>query len=143
MNITQSMSQHIRNLKNLLREACHSKGCTRTKICPRQCRCRTERTFELNTDTAICWEIADLLKDLQRCERVNKEYVKEIRDKITAYAEVTRHHSSKGWQRFFWKVETTYATIIGHYGWPDESVEGLLEILKIRLTHLKRYPREM
>lgn len=142
MNINNIKARQIRTLKDLLRGACHAPGCHNLKRCPRQCQCRYEREFELNTDTAICWEIAELLVDLQRSERVNKSYVKEIKDKIIGYAEVTRHHSSKGWEAFFWSVNTTYRTIVGEIDWPDDSADGRLRDLKNKINRLKRYPKE-
>ena len=143
MRITHEKTQQLSQLRVLLKGACHAPKCDRIRICPRQCKCRVVRSFELNTDTAICWEIAELLWILQRSYTVNKAYVKEIKDKIIAYAEVSRHHSTKGWERFFWRVERTYSTIMDiQDSWPDPGPEDLIYDLKKRLIRLKRYPKE-
>lgn len=143
MRLTEVKRKQLIELRLLLQRACHAPGCKRVKNCPRQCGCRTTRTFKLNTDTAICWEIADLLSKFARYRMMNKEDVKEIADKIRAYAEVTRHHSTKGWQEFFWSVKETYDHIIDckflcpHIIKPDNQITNL----KNRVNRLKRYPR--
>lgn len=141
MRITDDKRTQLNRLRVLLQEACHAPGCKRLKNCPRQCGCRTRRTFKLNTDTAMCWEIAALLFTLRRCTIVTKTEIKEISDKIRAYAEVTRHHSTKGWQKFFWTVKETYDFITTGDPWWDNQADHSIAGLKGRMNRLKRYPR--
>lgn len=142
MRLTHNKITHLRSLKLLLQKACHAPGCDLVRKCPVQCPCRSQRKFKLNTDTAICWEIAELLWTLSMTNRVHKSYVRMIKNKIAAYAEVTRHHSTEGWNRFFWDVKAAYSVIINEQdtcSYP--SSKNRIEDLRRRINRLKRYPK--
>ena len=141
MRVTNEKLNQLRNLKVILQQAYHDPACRNISTCPRQCGCRTRRQFELNTDTAICWEIADLFWKTNRSTTVSKADVKEISDKIAAYGEVTRHHSSDGWQKFFWNVKKAFDSIFQTTNWPDPSTDDWIRHLKNTIGRLKRYPK--
>jgi hypothetical protein len=131
MRMTHTKETQLDALIVMLRKACHAPGCQSLRRCPNMCGCRTKRTFKMNTDTAICWEIADL--------SVQKRHIEDIEDKIGAYAELSRFHSSNGWQNFFWDIKAIYRDImfIGDYSHPERQIKSLSNKIK----SLKRYPK--
>jgi len=142
MRITYTKESHLSRLIVMLRKACHAPGCLKLRICPNHCGCRTRRTFAMNIDTAICWEIADILHHLKNNITVSKREVQNVGERITAYAELGRYHSSKGWQNFFWEVKKIYVSIMSPEEdyWP-RNIEYEINYQAARLKYLKRYPK--
>jgi len=142
MRMNNVIENHLRRLEILLRQTCHDSNCSNVFTCPRYCACRSKRSFELNFDTAMCWEIAELIHNC-RCEVViTKKFIKENRDKILAYAEVSRHHSTKGWEKFFCNINRAFQTIMDKDPHRFYDPEDRIAVLRYSVNRLKRYPKE-
>ena len=126
----------LKQLETILRELCHAPGCKRLEKCPNQCPCRRERKFKLNTETAICWEIADKIKDFIRWDVRTKLESHALESAVFAYSDLTRFHMSRGWQKFFEKV--------GHFVYRINQVNKVecLDYFKRAGYLLNRYPRD-
>lgn len=129
----------LNELIDILREACHAKGCEKTYSCPNQCKCRTRRPFKLNTETAICWEIADKLRMLVRHQPPLKLDVEKVIISAKSYTDISRFHMSRGWQKFFLEVSRCVS---------DLTIDSLCYLSTHRLPglrntskRLKREPR--
>lgn len=137
----------LRELQKFLRAMCHAPGCDRVKNCPNQCGCRSRRSFELNTETAICWELADSITMLVVGVTVRgprKSLCKDLVMKATAYSEISRFHMTAGWERFFEYIvyyikALTIRQRNPYYGF--DSLGDMFESLKRTGSRLKRYPR--
>lgn len=142
MRITCTKESQLSMLLIMLKKACHAPGCLKVRACPNQCGCRTKRNFALNMDTAICWEIADILHHLKNNNTVPKREVENIRDRITAYAELSSYHSSEGWQNFFCDVKRIYnAIMFPNDNWWTRDIEYEINLLSSRSRSLKRYSK--
>lgn len=142
MRMTHTKTTQISRLVTMLRKACHAPGCRKLRSCPNMCGCRTKRTFSMNIDTAICWEIADLLHHLKNNLTVSKRVVENTEERIIAYAELGRFHSSKGWQNFFWEIKKIYTSImLPKEDWWPRDIEYEIKLLTGKINSLKRYPK--
>ena len=135
----------IRRLIILLQKACHAPDCDKTFRCPRQCGCRSRRTFKLNTETAICYQLAQDLNELVRYTSHNKALKTDIIvvvEAATAYAQLSRYHMTLGWQRFFKDITQCIVEITKAQNsfWP-RSVDHSIKDLEYRINRLKRYPK--
>jgi len=136
----------LNKLRIMLLASCHAEGCLRISTCPNLCGCRSRRTFKLNTETAICWEIAHRLWNLIG-SGMNDPLKAEVVDLIAAtkgYWNIARFHMTKGWDNFFHSVYSCICALTidphdykEHYG-DEEAINKMKGILK----QLKRYPRE-
>ena len=134
----------------VLLKSCHAKGCDRISKCPRQCGCRSRRTFELNTETAMCWQMAEELWQLirSRCGQHGVgptiAQIESVTATAKAFSSITRFHMSKGWQRFFEDLWRCISDMTGegeHCFYYHTGMDGVLD-LENRLGRLKREPRE-
>ncbi len=110
-------------------------------ICSGRDRSRHQRTFKLNTETAICWEIADLF---QSCRSYNGVYLnKDLCTKIYAYFDIARFHMSKGWEDLFHKLYYVTSVLRSPHKrvCPDSMIEEYLEKIERKIPRLKRYPK--
>lgn len=133
----------LNEVRVMLLASCHAPGCRRISKCPRQCGCRSKRTFALNTETAFCWEIADEILRVIKMKRPRKQDLRDLVIITRAYSDITRFHMTKGWQRFFWNLFLCIEAITntkGEIWWASEN-EEIIETLKKSLKRLKRYPR--
>ena len=135
----------IRRLIILLQKACHAPDCDTTFKCPRQCGCRSRRTFKLNTETAICYQLAEDLNSLVRYSSHNKALKTDIIvvvEAATAYTQLSRYHMTLGWMRFFKDVTQCIVDMTKQesFIWP-RSVEKTINDLEYRINRLKRYPK--
>ena len=94
-----------KKLEMILRAACHAKDCNHSFQCPNQCPCKLKRTFKLNTETAMCWILADMIcaSNIYRSRR-SKKSKKEIIYSAYSYYMISRYHMSNGWIKFFSRV---------------------------------------
>ena len=133
----------LRELEHLLRASCHAPGCDTVKSCPNQCKCRHRRRFKLNTETAICWQIADNIFNTFRWKgNPRKDVCVAINTKTDAYYDIARFHMSKGWENFFLRVRNViwYSTMRPEYLLlPKYTIEGLTKTI----SRLKREPRDL
>ena len=144
-----TMKQYNRDmlmkLREVLKSSCHAPGCVRNNNCPRQCGCNRRRDFKLNTETAMCWDIGDMIFEMLRGN--SRPLMSERRQLIIstkAFDRLTRFHMTKGWQNFFCDVAKCIKEHCepSHYSyklWIKE--EGYIDELETRLNRLKRYPR--
>jgi len=146
VRLNNEMRQNLSTLRFILKEACHADGCTTVTICPKQCGCRGRRTFKLNTETSICWELGDRIYDLLRFDYdPTRRELNDLIDVARSYCNLSRFHMTRGWQRFFNHVEQfieavcvyelTYSYFV--YMRADE----FLQKLKGSLKRLKREPK--
>jgi hypothetical protein len=134
--------QNLKRLEVLLREAVHAPGCNTIKRCPNQCFCKHDRKFQLNTETAICWQIADNINIFLTHKEFTKKSCEALKIKSIAYEDIARFHMSKGWERFFCLITRTIEYLTELEIWnPWESTESGLEYLRQMIGRLKRYPR--
>lgn len=133
----------LRELEHLLRASCHAPGCDSVKRCPNQCKCRHRRRFKLNTETCICWQIADNIFNSFRWKgNLRKDACIALITKADAYYDIARFHMSKGWERFFRRVRyvITYSTIDPQKFISSEcTIAGLTKTM----SRLKREPRDL
>jgi hypothetical protein len=129
----------LNELAGILREACHAKDCDRIFNCPNFCGCRTRRPFKLNTETAMCWEIADKLRMLVREQRPLKSDIEKVIISAESYTDISRFHMSRGWQKFFLEVSRCISdlTIDSDRYLSTHRLPGLRNTVK----RLKREPR--
>ena len=92
-------------LKDMLRLACHAKDCKDIHICPNYCSCRTRRPFKLNIETAVCWEMANILSRELLYNNITSSRRELLSCKFSTLSILTIYHSSRGWSNFF--KETT------------------------------------
>jgi hypothetical protein len=135
----------LNHLRALLLGSCHAPGCKKIRTCPRQCGCRSRREFKLNTETSICWEIADKLRNVTRWSKVAKKDLNEILAASQAYHDISRFHMTRGWQTFFLNLHRCLDSIINPRQnmmdyWKTQE-EDRIDYLKSILKRLKRYPR--
>lgn len=143
--MTKKQQDLLNNLRVVLLESCHAPGCARISRCPRQCGCRSRREFKLNTETAICWEIADKIRTVTRWPRPAKKDANEIVAASKAYHDISRFHMTRGWQSFFLNLYRCLASIVNPKNniwdyWESEGTDRIT-YLKNSLKRLKRYPR--
>ena len=145
MRLTVMQKKLLNNIKVMLLESCHAPGCYQVSKCPNQCSCRTRRTFALNTETAICWEIADRIDDILKhtYTTIPKYQIRDFVAAVEAFSSIARFHMSKGWETFLHDLYQSISTIT----YPNLS-EGRLSMLKITINNfpktlkrLKRYPK--
>jgi len=144
MKLSSDTRRLLNKLRLMLKEACHAQGCDRVSLCPNQCGCRTRRPFKLNTETSICWEIADQIWIISRDSTPYKSDVDKVAINIDAYHNLARFHMSRGWEKFFNDVSVCYRGIIENQntiwkGCGEDSIRDLGN----RVNRLKREPREI
>ena len=142
--LNNEMRQNLSTLRFILKEACHAEGCTKITICPRQCGCRNRRTFKLNTETSICWELGDRIYDLLRFgDDPTRRELNDLIEAARSYYNLSRFHMSRGWQKFFNHVEQCIEALLEAppsylvYMRTDE----FLQELRSRINRLKREPK--
>jgi len=141
MRIKSETRKLFNNMRIMLRQVCHADGCTTLRKCPNQCQCRNERTFRLNTETAICWELADKIWEIFGQNKMPlKSEIKRLIEHASAYNDLSRFHMSKGWQRFFERVHRSMRVIAEDSEWPSNS-EQTIKDLRVISKRLKRFPR--
>ena len=136
----------LNNLRIVLLESCHAEECHRVSKCPKICGCNSRRTFKLNTETAICWEIADRLGQLVG-NGYNHPLKKDVEDLIAAadgYYNISRFHMSRGWEKFFMDIRSIIIALTLNPSYLPDSYrdKNIMNQLRGRLKRLKRYPRE-
>ena len=143
MKLTSDTRRLLNKLRIILKKACHAEGCDRVTLCPNQCGCRTRRPFKLNTETSICWEIADRIWIISRDSTPYKSDVDNVAISIDAYYNLGRFHMSRGWEKCFKDVAACYREIIEEQNsvWKGNG-ENSINNLGSRVNRLKRYPRE-
>ena len=143
--LNNDMRQNLSTLRFILKEVCHADGCTTVTICPKQCGCRGRRKFKLNTETSICWELADRIYDILRFgDDPTRRELNDLIEAARSYCNISRFHMSRGWQRFFNHVEQCIRALFEPY--PPHYVvymrtDEFLQELKGRLKRLKRDPK--
>ena len=135
----------LKKLSIMLKESCHAPGCQKYRNCPRQCGCNKRRTFKLNTETAMCWEISDILWGMFRRYKPTITDRRKVVAAVYAYNNLTRFHMTKGWQNFFNSIaecieENCFPTKRYFKVWVTNI--HYIDNLKTRLNRLKRYPRK-
>jgi hypothetical protein len=142
--LNNEMRQNLSTLRFILKEACHADGCTTVTICPRQCGCRNRRTFKLNTETSICWELGDRIYDLLRFDYdPTRRELNDLIEAARSYYHLSRFHMTRGWKRFFNDVEQCIEALCEptpHY-FVYMRADEFLRKLKGNLKRLKREPK--
>ena len=135
-------SKKLKQVEGLLRKACHAKDCSALTRCPNQCTCRVRRPFKLNTETAMCWEIAERLRDLLRydSDSIPKLNVDELNEMVNSYINLSVYHMSDGWVKFFKDIGRCIDSLTSNPYWYYSS--RTLPFLETRLNRLKREPRD-
>jgi len=136
--------ESLKRIRFILKASCHADGCENINTCPNQCKCRYDRTFKLNTETAMCWEIGDEIWDLLKYQHPSRGMIDGLVETCRAYEKLSRFHMTKGWENFLRDLAqciqaltnppTSYTSYI--------QEEGYINELKGRLKRLKRYPKE-
>jgi hypothetical protein len=140
--MTKKQQDSINNLRLVLLASCHAPDCKRVYNCPRQCGCRSRRQFKLNTETAICWELAD---QLHPAHRLTKTDLNEIVIATKAYNGISRYHMTIGWQKFFVNLNRCLDLIVNPknnlWDYWESQESDRIKYLEKSLKRLKRYPR--
>lgn len=119
-------------IEKLLFEICHSPGCKRIRVCPRQCSCRNNRRFELNTITAICWMLGHTLSDIYSIKNMSRYIWSAL-----FIHHLSQFHMTKGWQEFFLDVY-----VIASYLDKKENIRIKSKDIMITIDNLRsKYPR--
>jgi hypothetical protein len=133
----------ITELRQMLLGACHAEGCHRITKCPTTCSCKTRRTFKLNTETAICWVIADFLDGITSADNPSRSYIENIVAEVTGLCLLSEYHMTLGWKVFIQNIRfciimsTSIEACISCL-----TPEDLIQSMKRSLRQLKREPRE-
>lgn len=144
MTLTITQKNLLNKMRVILLASCHAPDCNRISKCPNQCSCRTRRTFALNTETAICWEIADEIWDISRRERPLKQDLSHLVSATKAYSELARYHMTRGWQNFFLNLHRCIDGIINPYLPIDHArFKRTIKYLENCLKRVKRFPKEI
>ena len=134
----------LTKIRVMLLASCHAPECDQTSKCPNQCPCRTRRTFALNTETAICWEIADRIKDILEWTTIPKHQIRDFVAATEGLSSIARFHMSKGWETFLEDLYRSISTITHpnttqqRLSMFDSTIDDFYETLK----RLKRYPKQ-
>ena len=145
MRLKSSQKLLLTKIRVMLLASCHAPRCDRTSKCPNQCPCRTRRTFALNTETSICWEIADRIKDILEYTTIPKYQIREFVAATEGLSSIARFHMSKGWETFLYSLYRSISTITlptvteQRLSMFDETIDNFYETLK----RLKRYPKDI
>lgn len=128
----------LEELRDLLYGVCHDPQCTNLKrTCPNQCRCRYGRTFQLNNETAICWELAGMIA--RRFEYTNPVVTQKMIKQAQIYEELSYYHMSSGWGNFFMHVRQILRALKhGQMPYALERSDQLLKEMKRAIPYLKR-----
>lgn len=120
-------------LEDMLRGVAHAPGCLNLGRCPQVCGCRAERRFELDTNTAMCWEIALLLG---ANKWIQTKYEREkIEHTIQAYRDLAEYHETKGWVNLFYEI---YHLFIRANGIHEDRTNRQNTIAEESLTYLRK-----
>jgi hypothetical protein len=142
--LNNDMRQNLSTLRFILKEVCHADGCTTVTICPKQCGCRGRRTFKLNTETSICWELGARIYDLLRFgDDPPRRELNDLSEAARSYYNLSRYHMTRGWRRFFNHVEQCIEALCEpppHY-FVYMRTDEFLQELKSSLKRLKREPK--
>jgi len=143
MRLTNDMRSKLKRLRKILEEMCHADGCEKVSNCPRMCGCRSRRTFKLNTETSMCWELADQIWDLLKYRYPTKREINAVVENARAYQKITRYHMTRGWQKFFRDLADCIQVLCGpaHQYAIYMRTDEYLDALKRTTKRLKRYPR--
>jgi len=137
-NDTRSKMQRLRII---LQASCHANGCREVLTCPRHCRCRTQRTFKLNTETSMCWELGDHIWMLSKYDNPTMGELDDLIKTSTAYDNLTRYHMSRGWQRFFRDVLYCIQSLCEPACYDYMRSDEFFKKLESRVKRLKREPK--
>ena len=143
MKLNKKKSEQLKQLELLLRSAVHHPGCDRLTVCPKQCRCRERRTFKLNTETSICWEMAEVFKYCRGCGCTGSYVNKNTSAIALAYHDLARYHMSDGWGTLFNNIYYILNMMrdSDRYVSSEAMTDKYLEKIKKSIPRLKRYPR--
>ena len=141
MTITKESEKILNNIINILYGACHAPNCKHIskRKCPISCGCRTERKFKLNTETAMCWEIANQIYNILRFSRPTKQDVQKVISIADSSMMLSQYHMTRGWHSFFSTIFRLLQMIL-----VDQMsfyVSRDLSSLKRSLPRLKREPK--
>jgi len=126
-------------VREMLRGSVHAKGCETTTKCPNSCPCRNERPFKLNTETAMCWVMADLISEILRSKHSRKTH-EGLCLQIESLSILCNYHMTEGWIYFFENVKQTVERT-GNDWYNETIINGDIENMKRSLSRLKREPR--
>lgn len=126
-------------LINMLRSACHAKDCKTIIVCPNYCQCRSRRPFKLNIETAVCWEMANILSRELLYNNITPSRRELLSCKFSTLSIITIYHSSRGWSNFF-KETTNVVKILTDPNsfYLDILPSQYIDKLKNRVNRLKR-----
>lgn len=127
---------YYKKLAKILKAACHGKGCLYLYNCPNQCQCRKNRTFKLNTETAICWILANSIN----CNVYNmrKQIKIGLAKRMKAYHDLSVYHMSEGWINFFGRVSSILEMLSFNRSCDNSNISNELEKLQNNVNRLKR-----
>ncbi len=133
------------DLQLFLKSACHAPGCDTIARCPDQCKCRTKRTFKTNTETAICWELANQIFNYLRGERQLVKHKLKLQIYASAYSDLARYHMTEGWNNFYKNAYVIIRMIFNpnDYYTPDLElhISHRFMEMKYSINRLKREPK--
>ena len=126
-------------LNNIMAGACHAKGCETIFRCPRYCSCRKQRTFKLNTETAVCWEISQHIWKIIKSHKPSKRYIEDIIQQVIGVSEISRYHMTQGWETLFENAIKCirYCTVNLEY-WSISESKFIMISMKRSISQLSR-----
>ena len=141
MTINKHSRKILKDLINMLYSSCHAPECKHIskRKCPLSCGCRTKRKFKLNTETAMCWEIANQIYSILRFSRPTKSDVQKVMGMTDACMMLSQYHMTKGWHAFFTSIFRILQMIL-----VDQMIFYInrdMAELKKTLPRLKRIPK--
>ena len=138
----------LHELVHILRKACHAPDCDGLlRTCPNQCGCNKRRKFKLNTETAMCWVIANEIGRRLRHSKIT--ITQQDVDIAYAYIQLSNYHMSQGWKNLLLSVHRILRIIsdgkrtLGHVPGYDyiDACNRELSSIRYSVNRLKREPR--